>query len=323
MSATIPQQGAYARMFALVASSDHIARLSGAQSSLTLLMSKGGGTFTSFTQSLITDMGNGFYKASLRTSDTITLGDLAFDASAIGADPQQWTDQVVPTTVTAGTVIDKNGYTISGTVTTGTLLDKTGYFLASNQTVTTGTLLDKAGFSLAQAFPSNFSALGINAAGALSQSVTSGTVLDKTNYTGHMTADSLLGNPLVTTAAYAASQDPGTYVLATPANKLSTDATGAAAITSNIKKGVAYSNFPILMTDSTNHNPLAALSVALSIAAESSTSFTALVNSSATEIALGTYRANLTAGETNVNRFTLRATASGADARFISVNTQP
>lgn len=49
----------------------------------------------------------------------------------------------------------------------------------SNGAVTAGTVSDKTGYSLTQAFPSNFSALAITGGGA----VTAGTVSDKTGYT--------------------------------------------------------------------------------------------------------------------------------------------
>lgn len=164
------------RTFVLVNASDHIA---GASSATVLVaqISKNGGSFTS-PPAAIQSLGFGWYSLALTTSDTATLGDLAWHITASGADPQDWSDQIVAATVTAGTVLDKSGYAIAGTVTAGTVLDKTGY-------------------SLTQSFPANFAALGIAAGGALSQSVTTGTVLDKTNYTGHMTADSVLGAPTV------------------------------------------------------------------------------------------------------------------------------
>ena len=402
MPIQLPQLGSFTRTFLLVQSSDHITGLTGQQSSASLLFSKAGGPFTAFTQSLISEVGSGWYSAALRTTDTNTIGNISFHCTATGSDPQDWADQV-----------------IAATVTTGTLLDKTGIILSPAQTVTTGTLLDKTGILLSPA-----------------QTVTTGTNLDKTNYLGSMTASSVLGNPNVNTVAWSgaavsaanlavvsratsgtaqagtantitlaagASATDGQYVgsivylgggtgsgqtgtvkayngtskVATiynnwgivpdstsvytvipggisinstsdtvtigqsfPANFASLGITAGGSLSgsvttgtnldktgyqvpTNIQKGVAFSNFPLLMTDSTNHNPLASLSVALSIAAESATGFTALASSSATEIGLGMYRANFTAGETNVNRFTLKATASGADTRFISVNTQP
>lgn len=103
---------------------------------------------------------------------------------------------------------DKTGYSLTqtfpsnfsslaitgaGAVTAGTVSDKTGY--------TVSTVSDKTGYSLTQTFPTNFSSLAITGAGA----VTAGTVGDKTGYalsgagidsiwdevqTGHTTASS-------------------------------------------------------------------------------------------------------------------------------------
>lgn len=80
----------------------------------------------------------------------------------------------------------------SGAVTAGTVSDKTGYSLtqtfpanfadlaiaATTGRVTAGTVSDKTGYSLTQSFPSNFASMAITAGGA----VTAGTVSDKTGY---------------------------------------------------------------------------------------------------------------------------------------------
>ena len=79
----------------------------------------------------------------------------------------------------------------TGAVTAGTVSDKTGYSLTQSfpanfatlaisgtGAVTAGTVSDKTGYSLTQAFPTNFSSLSISGTGA----VTAGTVSDKTGY---------------------------------------------------------------------------------------------------------------------------------------------
>jgi hypothetical protein len=79
----------------------------------------------------------------------------------------------------------------SGAVTAGTVSDKTGYSLTQSfptnfaslaitggGAVTAGTVSDKTGYSLTQSFPSNFASLAITVGGA----VTAGTVSDKTGY---------------------------------------------------------------------------------------------------------------------------------------------
>ena len=153
--AELKQLTSYVREFLMVQSSDHITGLTAASPKLNLSMA--GAPFAS-TNAVIAEIGNGYYKASLTSTDTRTLGDLGLHFTAASADPTDFIDQV-----RANILGDTLPASIAGTVTAGTVLDKLGYGLAG--TVTAGTVIDKTGYVLAQAFPANFAALGILAGG--------------------------------------------------------------------------------------------------------------------------------------------------------------
>lgn len=152
--ALLKQSTAYTRMFLLVQTSDHITGLTGATPTLTL--SKAGGAFGA-ASGAVTEVSSGWYKVALNTSDTGTLGDLAYHITAASGDPCDFVDQVAAnilgdtlpanTTQLAGqTVTAAAGVTFpssvasptnitAGTITTATNLttnnDKTGYTLTA------------------------------------------------------------------------------------------------------------------------------------------------------------------------------------------------
>lgn len=202
----LKQSTARNRMILMVDSADHITGKTGL--TLTVTLSKDGGAFAAM-GGTVTEISSGWYKLALNTTDTGTLGDLAIHATSTGADPTDVADQVVALlpgdNVTVGTNNDKTGYTVStvsdktgysltaaydpaktasqagdimkvssgtganqislssGQVTVGTNNDKTGY--------TASTVTDKTGYSLTQAFPTNFSSLGISAAGNVNSDI--------------------------------------------------------------------------------------------------------------------------------------------------------
>lgn len=89
--ANLKQSTSYSRMFLMVLSSDHISPLTGATCTVTL--SKAGGSFAA-AGGTITEVSNGWYKIVLTTTDTNTLGDLAFHITATSGDPTDFVDQV-------------------------------------------------------------------------------------------------------------------------------------------------------------------------------------------------------------------------------------
>src|SRR5215831_21000236 len=89
--ATLKQSTTYTRMFLLISSSDHITGKTLA--SPTVNLSKAGGAFAA-AGGTITEVANGWYKIALTTTDTNTVGDLAFNITATGADNTDFADQV-------------------------------------------------------------------------------------------------------------------------------------------------------------------------------------------------------------------------------------
>lgn len=90
--ALLKQSTAYTRAFLLVSSSDHVSPKTGA--TVTVNLSKAGAAFGA-AGGTVTEIANGWYKIALTTTDTNTLGDLAFNCTASGADPTDFADQVV------------------------------------------------------------------------------------------------------------------------------------------------------------------------------------------------------------------------------------
>ena len=184
--AQLKQTTAYNRAFLLVQSADHISGLTGATP--VVQGSKNGGSFTTLT-AVVSELGNGYYNAALKTSDTATLGDLAFHITAASADPTDFIDQIVAfdpaDAVRLGlTALPNVASGSAGAIpTTGTGANQISVTnglvsLNSSQTVQAGSVLDKSGYSLTQSFPANFAALAITAGGAM----TVGTNNDKTGY---------------------------------------------------------------------------------------------------------------------------------------------
>jgi hypothetical protein len=115
---------------------------------------------------------------------------------------------------------------------------------------------------------------------------------------------------------------PADSVLATPANKLATDANGFVTEVSvdGIKKNTALANFEFLMVDSTDH---VTAKTGLTVTATRSIDggvFGACANNVA-EVADGIYKINFADTDLNGNIITFKFTASGADTRFITIKT--
>ncbi len=88
----------------------------------------------------------------------------------------------------------------------------------------------------------------------------------------------------------------------------------------NIRKGLAFDNFPFRMYDSTTHAPQSGATVTAQISKDGG-SYAACANS-VTDVGSGKYRINLTATETNAAVFSLKFTATGYDQQDIDVVTQ-
>ena len=139
----------------------------------------------------------------------------------------------------------------------------------------------------------------------------------------HSTTDGLVTT--VDTVVDAILVDTGTTIPGT-ITTLQTDSTAIKAKTDNlpdgIKKNTAITAFTFLMVDSTDHvTAKTGLTVAGNYSGDGG-AVAALTNTGAiTEISNGLYEIDLTAGELNYEHITLIFTASGADARVITIHT--
>jgi hypothetical protein len=170
----------------------------------------------------ITNITTGVYKAAVTMPSGLVIGDvvdlrISATVNSVSDNAIIWQDLADVAinssgAVTAGTVSDKTGYSLTqtfptnfsalaitagGSVTAGTVSDKTGYSLASSQTfsttgavgsvtagVTVTTNNDKTGYALTQLFPSNFSSLAINSSGHVSRVVLVDTTTTNTDMRG-------------------------------------------------------------------------------------------------------------------------------------------
>lgn len=97
---------------------------------------------------------------------------------------------------------------------------------------------------------------------------------------------------------------------------------GRVSILSGIRKNTALLNFPFLMTDSTNHNPITGRTVSGSRSIDGG-SFLGLSSPNMTEIGNGVYQCDLAASDLNGDTIVLRFTATGSDDLVITLVTEP
>ncbi len=119
------QSTAYTRMFKMIDSADHFSKKTGL--TCTVNLSKAGAAFGAAGGS-VTEVANGWYKVVLNTTDTNTVGDLAFYITATGADDTDFIDQVwvrdladlaYPATSGRSMVVDAAGLVDANTVKVG------------------------------------------------------------------------------------------------------------------------------------------------------------------------------------------------------------
>jgi hypothetical protein len=89
--AQIYKSTTYNRTFFMTLASDHISPAT--SKTVTVTISKDGGSFAS-AGGTVTEIANGFYKIALTTTDSNTLGDLAFHCTATACDNTDFIDQV-------------------------------------------------------------------------------------------------------------------------------------------------------------------------------------------------------------------------------------
>ncbi len=88
------------------------------------------------------------------------------------------------------------------------------------------------------------------------------------------------------------------------------------------RKNTALLNWPFLMTDNVNHNPLTGLTVAATRSIDGG-AFAAGTITGMTEVGNGVYQCDFGAGDLNGDTVVFRFTASGADDLVFSVTTVP
>lgn len=89
--AILKQSTVYTRLFLMIDSTDHITGKTGLTVVVTL--SKAGGAFGA-AGGTVTEVSSGWYKIALTTTDTNTLGDLAYHCAVAGADATDFVDTV-------------------------------------------------------------------------------------------------------------------------------------------------------------------------------------------------------------------------------------
>jgi len=127
-----------------------------------------------------TELGNGQYRFNLSQADTnANNGSYLFTATnAIPVEKTVVFTAADPTDATAFG-ISRIDAAITSRMATFTLpTNFSSLLITAGGAVTAGTVSDKTGYSLSQAFPTNFASMAITAGGA----VTAGTVSDKTGY---------------------------------------------------------------------------------------------------------------------------------------------
>lgn len=119
------QSTAYTRTFKMIDSSDHFSKKTGL--TCTVNISKAGAAFGA-AGGAVAEIANGWYKVSLNTTDTNTVGDLAFYITATGADDTDFVDQVwvrdladlaFPATSGRSMVVDASGLVDANAVKLG------------------------------------------------------------------------------------------------------------------------------------------------------------------------------------------------------------
>ena len=121
-------------------------------------------------------------------------------------------------------------------------------------------------------------------------------------------------------AAIKAKTDSLTFTLA---NQVDANAlTIATAMRPGIRKNTALTNFEILMTDSTNHNPATGLTVTVTRSIDGG-AFAALAVTTVTEISNGWYKFDFAASDLNGTVIGVRATAAASDDLDFTIKTSP
>ncbi len=327
-----------------------------------ILLSKNGGTLTirHATVTASSYDAYGCYKVTLDTTDTGTLGSLRVIFSEAATCLPVWADfQVVPaniydslvlgsdlvdvsvtqllgtawlTPAVAGTP-DVNMKLISGDATAAdnaeAFFDGTGY-AGTNNVIPLVTVLTTYTGNTPQTGDA-YALIGAAGAGltALASQASVNTLDDFVDT--EVAAIKAKTDSLTFTVANQIDSNvidwKGAAAPAMPANfaALSIDASGRVTLVPAqivVKKNTALAGFPFLMVDSSDHiTPKTGLTITATRSLNGA-AFGACANSAA-ELASGIYVIDLAATDLNANTVTLLFTATGADARYVTILTQP
>lgn len=353
--AFLQQNTAYNRMIFLVNASDHLTKAISI-TSLAATLSKNAGAFAGAGGSIV-EVGSGWYKLNMTTTDTATLGDLAVHVTdATGkVDDTDFVDQVIAMSFNATTPVNYGALSIdsSGRLDLGKWM---GSSLASvnvagiptvdiarwlgsipnaliagrvdaNATLSGGVVVttnnDKTGYSLTQAFPANFSSLLLDGSGRVDLGKWMGSSLASVNVSGIPMVDLARWLGSIPNALIGGRVDANATLSAGVTVTTNNDKTGYSLAAGGlfIKKNTGLNAFMFMMLDSTDHiTPKTGLTVSGTVSIDGA-AFGALVNS-ITELANGVYKVNLAAADTNGTSLMLKFTATGADPRYIPIITQ-
>lgn len=310
--AIVKQSTAYTRMFKMIDSADHISKKTGL--TCTVNLSKAGGAFGA-AGGTITEVANGWYKIALTTTDTNTLGDLAYYITATGADDTDFSDQVsvrliddaaFPATSGRSMVVDASGLVDANAVKIG----PTGSGTAQTARDVGASVLLSSGTGAGQ--------LSLS-----SGTVTVGTNNDKTGYTASTVSDKTgysIGVGGIITTSFAANALTSATVNQNFLDLTWSSATRTLTTVFPLKKNTARAGFQFFMVDSSDHfTPKTGLTITATRSIDGA-AFGACANS-ATEISNGWYTIDLAAADLNGNNIALKFSSAGADQRNLLVVT--
>lgn len=333
----LKQSTAYTRMFKMIDSSDHISKKTGL--TCTVNISKAGAAFGA-AGGTVTEVASGWYKVALTTTDTNTLGDLAYYITATGADDTDFVDTVsvrliddaaFPATSGRSMVVDASGLVDANAVKvgpTGSGTAQTARDIGASVLLSTGTGTGQLDFTsgvvkanATQLLGGTIPAPNVTGVPLVDLKYTLGTISPAT--AGSVRADAVTGAVGSVTGAVGSVTGAVGSVTAGVTVTTNNDKTGYSLTAGQlfIKKNTILNNFEFPMIDSTDH---VTLKTGLTVAGQVSIDGAAFVNltNAVAELASGVYKVNLAAADVNGTIIMLKFTATGADTRLILIATQ-
>lgn len=260
-----------------------------------------------------------------------TTAGRTLDVSAGGEAGVDWANVGSPTTTLAltGTTIATTQKVDIETIKTRAVTCAAGVTVlasvgtAATSTAQTGDAYARLGAPAGASVSADVAAVKVDTAAILADTGTDGVVVAAGSKTGYsLTATTGLGNQTADiTGSLSGSVGSVTGAVGSVTGAVGS-VTTAVAVTSNVKKNQALSGYQFLMTDSTNHAPATGKTVTVTRSIDGA-AYAGGTLSSVTEVSSGTYKVDFGAGDLNGNVVLLLATATGCDATFERIITQP